>query len=81
MSTLLSGRGMSAKMAANMGFVRSIAVFTNSVVCLFVPSLSSCHEKPTVALDFGRIRNRLGVVHFQLFFDFLPQNLLLVRSH
>jgi len=32
-------------------------------VCL-VPSLSSCHEKATVALYFGRIRARLGVVNF-----------------
>jgi len=54
------------------------------VCCLFVPSLSSCYEKATVALYFGRIRTRLGVVYFQalrLFFDFLPLNLLLVRSH
>jgi len=29
-------------------------------VC-FVPSLSSCQEKATVALYFGRIRTRLGV--------------------
>jgi len=28
-------------------------------VCLFVPSLSSCHEKATVALYFGRIRTHL----------------------
>jgi len=37
-----------------------------------------------VALYLGRIRTRLGVVHFRvfrLFFDFLPLNLLLVRSH
>jgi len=27
--------------------------------CLFVPSLSSCFEKATVALHFGRIRTRL----------------------
>jgi len=41
-----------------------------SFVCLlFVPSLSSCHEKATVALFSG------------CFFDFLPLNLLLVRSH
>jgi len=30
-------------------------------------SLSSYHEKATVALYFGRIRTRLGVVHFQVF--------------
>jgi len=48
-------------------------------VCLFVPSLSSCHEKSTVALYFGRIRTRLGVVHFRVFR--LPLSLLLVRSH
>jgi len=50
----------------------------------FVLSLSSCHEKAMVALHFGRIRTRLGVVHFrvfQCFFDFLPPNFLLVRSH
>jgi len=36
-----------------------------------------------VALYFGRTRTRLGVVHFRVFrfFDFLPLNLLLVRSH
>jgi len=54
------------------------------VRCLFVPSLSSCHEKAMVALLFGRIRTRLGVVHFRVsscFLDFLPPNFLLVRSH
>jgi len=35
-----------------------------NVSCLFVPSLSSCHEKVTVALYFGRILSCLGVVHF-----------------
>jgi len=35
----------------------------------FVPFLSSCYEKVTVALYFGRIR--LGVVHFQVFRLFL----------
>jgi len=30
----------------------------------FVQSLSSCHEKATVALYFGRNHTRLGVVHF-----------------
>jgi len=39
-------------------------------VC-FVPSLSSCHEKATVTLYLGRIRTRLGVVHFQVFRLFL----------
>jgi len=34
-------------------------------VCLFASSLS-CHEKAMVALYFGRIRTRLGVVHFQV---------------
>jgi len=34
---------------------------------LFVPSLSSCHEKATVAQYFGRILTRLGVVHFRAF--------------
>jgi len=52
---------------------------------VFVPSLSSCLKKATVALYFGRIRTRLGVVHFRVFrlflFDFLLPNLLLVRSH
>jgi len=39
---------------------------------LFVPSLSSCHEKATsVALHFKRIRTRLGVVHFRVFRLFL----------
>jgi len=33
----------------------------------FVLSLSSCHEKATVALYVGRIRTRLGDVHFQNF--------------
>jgi len=33
---------------------------------LFVPSLSSCHEKATVALYFGRIRTRLVDVHFRV---------------
>jgi len=39
---------------------------------LFVCSiLSFCHEKATVALYFGRIRARLGVVRFSgCFFDF-----------
>jgi len=39
-------------------------------VCLFVSSLSSCHERVTVALYFGRLRSvrtRLGVVHLQVF--------------
>jgi len=51
--------------------------------CLFVPSLSSCHEKAMVALYFRRIHIRLGVVHFQfpVVFEFLPLNLLFVRSH
>jgi len=39
-------------------------------VC-FVPSLSSSHEKATVALYVGRIRTRLGVVHFRVFRLFL----------
>jgi len=37
-----------------------------------------------LALYFGLVRTRLGVVHFQFsgcFFDFLPLNLVLVRSH
>jgi len=40
---------------------------------IFVPSLSSCHAKVTVALYFGRIRTRLGVAIFEFsdcFFDF-----------
>jgi len=52
-------------------------------VC-FVPSLSSCHEKTTVALCVGWIRTRLRVVHFQVFRLFLrlyTTNLLLVWSH
>jgi len=36
----------------------------------FVPSLSSCHKKATMAL-FGQIRTRLGVVHFRVFRLFL----------
>jgi len=36
-------------------------------VCLFVPSLFSCHKKATVALYFGRNRTRLGVFHFRVF--------------
>jgi len=42
-----------------------------SFVCLFVPSLSSNHEKATVALYFGQICTRLGVVHFRVFCLFL----------
>jgi len=41
------------------------------VNCLFVPSLSSYHEKAMVALYFGRIRTRLGVFHFRVFLLFL----------
>jgi len=37
------------------------------VCLLFVPSLSSCLEKATMALYFGRIRTRLRVVHFRVF--------------
>jgi len=40
-------------------------------VCLFVPALSSWHEKTTVALYFGRILTRLGVTDFQAFRLFL----------
>jgi len=40
-------------------------------VYLFVPSLSFCHEKATVALYFERIRTRLGVIHFRVFWLFL----------
>jgi len=44
----------------------------NDELLLFVPPLSSCHEKTTVALYFGRIRNRLGVVvYFRVFWLFL----------
>jgi len=51
-----------------------------SAVCLFYFSLPVTRQR----LYFGRIRTRLRVDHFQtfrLFFDFLPLNLLLVRSH
>jgi len=41
------------------------------VTCLFVPSLSSCHEKAMVTLYFGRIGTRLGVVYFRVFRLFL----------
>jgi len=54
------------------------------LVCLFFASLSSCHEKATVALYFGRIRIRFGVSTSEFsgcIFDFLPLNLLLVQSH
>jgi len=62
---------------SNVHYYCSIVLF----VC-FVPSLSCCHEKATVALYFGRIRTRLGVFQvFRLFSCFLPLNLLLVRSH
>jgi len=57
---------------------------TPEFVCLFVSSLFFCHEKATVALYFGRIRTRLGVVDFRVFRLFLwllTLNLLLVRSH
>jgi len=40
-------------------------------VCVFVPSLSYCHEKAMEALYFRRIRTRLGVVHFRVFRLFL----------
>jgi len=49
---------------------RLVVVLTNPKLvldCLFVPSLSSCHEKATEALYFGRIRTRLRVVHFRVF--------------
>jgi len=52
-------------------------------VCFF-SSLSSCYEKATAAQYFGRIRTRLGVVHFRFFRLFLwlfTTNLLLFRSH
>jgi len=39
--------------------------------CLIVPSLTSCHEKATVALYFGQIRTCLGAVHFWVFRLFL----------
>jgi len=42
-----------------------------SFVSLLVPSLSFCYEKATVALYFGRIRTRLGVVLFRIFRLFL----------
>jgi len=51
---------------------------------LFISSSSSCHEKAKVALYFGRIRNRLGVIQCPFsgfFFNFFQLNLLLVRSH
>jgi len=35
--------------------------------CLFVPSLSSCHEKAKVALYFGRIFTRLVVADNHVF--------------
>jgi len=40
-------------------------MFTTIFVCLFVPSLSSCHEKETIVLYFGRNRTRLGGVVFR----------------
>jgi len=40
-------------------------------VFCFVSSLSSCHERATGALCFGRIRTRLGVVHFRVYRLFL----------
>jgi len=46
----------------------------------FVPSLSSCHEKATVALYFGRIRTCLGVVHFRLFFELLTTSFIAACS-
>jgi len=58
---------------------------SKKVFCLFVPSLSSCHEKATVALYFGRILICLGVADIQVFWLLLlllfPLNLLLVRKH
>jgi len=62
-----------------------ILLITFWFVCSFVPSLSSCHDKATVALYFGRICARLWNCHISefsgCFSDFLPLNLLLVRSH
>jgi len=48
--------------------------------CLVVAYLSYLLyiEKATVALYFGRIRSRLGVVKFPVFWLFLLLNLLLV---
>jgi len=40
-------------------------------IFVFVLSLSSCHEKARVAQYFGRIRTRLGVLHFRVFRLFL----------
>jgi len=39
--------------------------FTTIFVCLFFPSLSSCHEKVTIVLYFGRNCTRLGGVVFR----------------
>jgi len=39
--------------------------------CLFVPALSSCHEKATVVLYFGWICTCSWVVHFRVFRLFL----------
>jgi len=53
-------------------------------VFLFVPAFSSCHEKATEALYFGRI---ILVLEYPIpsfsvtSFDFSPVNLLLVQSH
>jgi len=41
------------------------------MLLLFVPYLSSCHEKAMVALYFGRIHTRLAVIHFRVFRLFL----------
>jgi len=52
----------------NWEFKRNQVVSNHFHILLFcfVPSLSSCYEKATVALYFGRIRTRLGVVHFRV---------------
>jgi len=64
--------GEKDKNNANCGVEYKLTMFYSTgkkrlFVCFFVSSLSSSHEKATVALYFGRIRTRLGVFHFRVF--------------
>jgi len=62
---------VSKKEKSKMDSNRSPILNEQNKFCLFVPSLTSCLEKATVALYFGRIRTRFGVVHFRVFQLFL----------
>jgi len=67
-------------------FVECVSSIKRIVCCLFVLFsifILLSRESDAVMLYFGRIRTRFRVVHFRVFrfFDFLPLDLLLVRSH